>query len=235
MNVASTQRLCSEIVTFFRPDGSLMDLADPKPWEVDFTEVAFGLSKLARFTGTYTAVAYSISQHSVMGADAILNEGGDELTAALFLLHDGHEYKLGDDSRPKQDLLYAMLKQVSPEAGDAYRAAMKRAKAGWDAAIYSAAGLPAPSDWTVKQQKAVAKMDILMMAAEAEALFGSAARKVYPLSRYPAPLTRGSIVPWGAAKAEHAFLDMFDRLIGIKQRNAAANNHLIYRKSASVR
>ena len=231
MTTISAERLCSTPITSFRPDGSLVDLSRPEPCEVDFEEVAFGLSKIARFTGSHAGTAYSVAQHSVMGAEAILREERDEMLAALFLLHDGHEYKLGDDSRPKQDLLAAMLAEFSPNASAAYREVMARAKAGWDKAIYGAAGLPAPNAWTKRQQQAVARMDIRMMAAEAEALFGSAARKVYPRAKHPEPLTRGAIMPWGTAKAEERFLDCFDNLIGIRQRHAAKNNHLMHRKA----
>lgn len=230
MTTISSERLCSKSITFFRPDGSLMDLSRPEPCDIDFDEVAFGLSKIARFTGTHPGAALSVAQHSVMGAEAVMREENDELIAALFLLHDGHEYKLGDDSRPKQDLLAAMLDDFSPSASAAYREVLAKAKAGWDNAIYGAAGLPAPYAWTKRQQLIVARMDMRMMAAEAEALFGAAARKVYPRSKYPEPLTRGAIIPWGAAKAEERFTECFDKLIGIRQRNTAKNNHLAHRR-----
>lgn len=230
MTTISAARLCSKPVTFFRPDGSLMDLANPEPCEVDFDEVAFGLAKIPRFTGTHPGLGYSIAQHSVMGAEALLLEGEDEFTASLFLLHDGHEYKLGDDSRPKQDLFFNMLDDRSPNAAAAFREVMAEAKAGWDNAIYGAAGLPAPYAWTKRQQQLIAKMDNRMMGGESEALFGKAARKVYPESRFPAPKTRGAITPWPVFRAEERFLECFDRLIGIKQRNAAKNNHLMHRR-----
>lgn len=231
MTTISAARLCSKPVTFFRPDGTLMDLAHPEPCEVDFDEVAFGLSKIPRFTGTHPGLGYSVAQHSVMGAEALLLEGEDEFTASLFLLHDGHEYKLGDDSRPKQDLLFGMLDDFSPNAAAAFREVMAKAKAGWDNAIYGAAGLPAPYAWTKRQQQLIARMDNRMMGAEAEALFGKTARKVYPESRFPAPeKTRGAITPWPVFRAEERFRECFDRLIGIKQRNTAKNNHLMHRR-----
>lgn len=218
MTSISAPRLCRKRIDFFRPDGSLMDLAHPEACEIDFNEVAYGLAKINRFTGTYPGVGYSDAQHCVMGAQVLLREGEDELTAALFLLHDAHEYKLGDDSRPKQDLLAAMLDDFSPKASEAYRSVVAAAKAGWDGAIYAAAGLPAPDAWTKRQANTIAKMDVRMAAAEAESLFGNAARKMYPLSRYPAPLTIGAIVPWPPVKAEMAFLGMFDQLIGDQKR-----------------
>lgn len=180
-------RLCSKRIDFFRPDGSLMDLAHPEACEIDFNEVAFGLAKINRFTGTYPGVGYSDAQHCVMGAQALLREGEDELTAALFLLHDAHEYKLGDDSRPKQDLVAAMLDDFSPKSAEAYRSVVASAKAGWDSAIYAAAGLPAPSAWTKKQAHAVERMDVRMAAAEAESLSAPPRARSIPYPGFPLP------------------------------------------------
>jgi hypothetical protein len=236
MTSISLARLCEKPITFFRPDGSLMDLAAPDPHEVDFHEVAYGLAKLARFTGTYQGAAYSVAQHSVMGCEALLREGEDELTCALFLLHDGHEYKLGDDARPKQDLIFCMLEATSPAAAEAYRAAVQRAKTGWDFAIYDAAGLPTPDRWTNKQKRVIHQMDMRMMAAEAEALMGSQTRKTYPRTKFQPPMfMRGSLQSiWPAALAEERFIETFDRFIGKERRLTAANHHMIHKQCGAA-
>nr|CAD6410914.1 HD family hydrolase [Rhizobium sp. Q54] len=209
MTVAARQplplpRLASKPVWSFCNDGSVMDLAAPDQSFVCFQEMALTLSGLRRFNGR----GISIAQHSVMGAQAILNEGGTSLEAALFLLHDGHEWALGDITRPMEDLLVGLLPTL------AIREAIQRAKAGWDGAIYAAARLPLPEFWTAHQRKLIKSMDDRICRAEAIALFGSRSASQFPASQ--PPKTTGAIRLWGAAKAEEAFSEMARSLIGFE-------------------
>lgn len=209
-------RLCPSVVPSFRADGTLTDLAAPSVDEVDFRAMAGRLSRIARFNGVPEAGGYSVAQHSVMGAQTLLNEGEDELTAALFLLHDGHEYLIGDQVRPFFDLMKSMLRaRNNIHAWQAFQRAYDDVKAGWDAAIYAAAGLPAPTAWSARMKTVVKAMDERMLVAEARALFGPAAAewaaKQKPL---PAPRLTGALRPWGAMKAEEAFIGLFTRLRG---------------------
>ncbi len=207
-------RLCPDRVDSFRADGTLMDLAHPDVMEIDFCFIARRLSKLARFNGTPEGAAFSVAQHSVMGAEALLNEGEPEITAALFLLHDAHESLVGDATRPFQDLVFQRIAVQMPKAAQIFRAAIHDIKAGWDDAIFAAAGLPLPAAWTNRQKAMVKAMDDRMCAAESRSLFGPAAARLYPVSKFKQPKTKGAIRPWGAMKAEEAFVNLFIRLIG---------------------
>lgn len=201
----------------YRTDGSLMDLAVPDPAEIDFYEVAGGLSRIARFNGRPAGAAYSVAQHSVMGAEAILNETGDAYRAALFLLHDGHEYLTGDLPRPAAVFIARELEAMLPGELRGRRMlarAIERAKAGWDAAIYAAAGLPAPNAVKAADWACVRDMDNRMCDAEAIALFGPLAAQHLVAPGKPAPKLTGAIRPWGAMRAEERFLEMFRTLIG---------------------
>lgn len=219
----------SEVIYSFRSDGSLMDLANPLAAEVDFYEVAAGLSKAARFNGRPNGPAYSVAQHSVMGAEAILRETGDSFLAALFLLHDGHEYLLGDWPTPAQNLLAATLESILPyDAPGVVAAAIATIKASWDRAIYAAAGLPAPEAWTAHQRDVVLSMDARMLGAEARALFGDRAADGVPMAR--PPLLKGAIRPWGAMKAEERFLELFRDLIGEERLLHAHLNHAAHKE-----
>jgi 5'-deoxynucleotidase YfbR-like HD superfamily hydrolase len=109
-------RLTPEPVWSFRPDGSVRDLAAPDPVEIDFFAMANALSKIARFNGSNPGIAYSVAQHSVMGAEAAFNETGDTRLAAWFLLHDGEEYLLGDKPTPAQRLLNATISAATHTA-----------------------------------------------------------------------------------------------------------------------
>lgn len=209
-------RICRRPVPSFRPDGTLADLAAPRPELIDFAEIASRLARLARFTGAASSggqgMSISVAQHSVMGAQALMAEGESRLTGALFLLHDAHEYAIGDEASPVTTLLAATMEELSAGARLIYEAARARIKYRWDEAIYGAANLPPPPDWNRRTQGVIKSMDMRMMAAEAEALFGPAARHRLPLSSFPTPRIRGVIEPWGAMKAEAEFLELFHRL-----------------------
>jgi len=195
-------RLANKTVWSFNDDGTVMDLAAPDPRMVRFDEMARRLAGIRRFNGRGIPVA----QHSVMGAQAIINEGGTSMDAAFFLLHDGHEYVLGDIVRPAEDLLAGILGTI------AVREAVKLAKSQWDEAIYTAARLIPPSLWTMKHRKLIKSMDDRMCRAEAMAFFGAAAARQFP--DMPIPKTTGAFRCWGEAKAEETFLEMARSLIG---------------------
>jgi 5'-deoxynucleotidase YfbR-like HD superfamily hydrolase len=203
-------RLIDKPCWSFNPDGTVMDLAAPDQAIVCFHEMAGTLSRIARFNGRARGLAYSDAQHSVMGAVAVLNEGGSNRDAALFLLHDGHEWALGDITRPVEALFCGMLPSL------ALKAAIELAKSGWDEAIYRAAGLPGPSLWTAREKKLVKSMDDRMCAAESIALFGARAGRQFPayIETRDKPRTQGAIRPWGAALAEEQFITLLNRLIG---------------------
>lgn len=203
-------RLVEKPVPSFCVDGSVMDLAAPDPAAVCFHEIAAALSKIARFNGRNRGLAYSDAQHCTMGAQAILNEGGTRQDAALFLLHDAHEWAIGDMTRPVETLFSALLGSV------AVRKMIEHVKASWDTAIYMAAGLPIPAEWTTRQKKLVKSMDDRMCAAESIALFGPRAARQFPgyVEHRDKPKTRGAIRPMPAMLAEERMIEMLNRLLG---------------------
>ncbi|WFP74538.1 hypothetical protein [Mesorhizobium sp. WSM4906] len=214
------------VIPTFKPDGSAFDLIDPQPSDISFGDMANTLSKLARFNGLYRCPAYSVAQHSVMGADALYRESGDGVAAGYFLLHDGHEYALGDITRPAVDLIQHHIARLAEEAGVegagfvdrlAHRA-LASVKRSIDVAVYQAAGLPNIN--TVSQYaRQIREMDDRMLVAEATALFGASSRSTcLPRVSLPPPKLVGAIVPWGAMKAELAFIDRLQRYVGIAAR-----------------
>lgn len=187
-------------------DGSRIDLADFRADQVDIREMAAALSRIARYCGMARGAAFSVAQHSVFGARALIEEGRDPITAAGFLLHDGHEYLFGDWPRPAVRLVET---HMPPGSRIDLRAAIHIAKASIDAAIFAAAGLPAPADWPKAQWKIVEQMDRRMRQAEGLHLFGD-----QPDRRIPLPRLRGAIKPWPAMKAEEEFMKTYRQLIG---------------------
>lgn len=196
-------RLTAEEVPSFNSAGGVFDLAAPFATPIDFAEIARALAGIRRFTG----LGIPVAQHCVIGALAIEKEGGSELEAALYLLHDAHEWAVGDLTRPMQKLLGLTLGVAAVEA------AIARIKTYWDSAIYCAAGLPLPGAWTPRWREAVKGMDARMLRAEATDLFGARAARHLPPARYRRPAMSGRLTPWPAAKAEIEFIETLDRLI----------------------
>lgn len=194
-----------------------MDLAAVRMQDIDFGEMANALSKIARFNGRYRDLAYSVAQHGVMGADALYNETGDAQLAGCFLLHDGHEYLIGDTPMPAVNFFCVFLDEIEAEK---LRLAIHQAKRELDTAIYLAAGLGDYPDRFPAYAREVKRMDERMLRAEAIALFGHRAGAHAPAARLPAPKLTGAIRPWGAMKAEEAFLDRLARYVGIEVRSA---------------
>ncbi|RVL86641.1 hypothetical protein CN140_05235 [Sinorhizobium meliloti] len=208
--MAATARLADDAITTVWVGGSSIDLSCPDPAIVCFREIGNTLSKIARFNGRYEGPLYSVAQHCVVGAQALINEGESAMHAALFLLHDAHEWILGDLITPAAKLYAAVGRELYGEAN--VLDAIGACKAAWDEAIYFAAGLPGPEAWSRKQRATVENMDKRMQLAEAVALFGPRAGAHFPKSETP-KLT-GAIKPWPPMKAEEEFRKLAYRLIG---------------------
>ncbi|PBB98389.1 hypothetical protein [Mesorhizobium sp. WSM3862] len=214
------------MIPTFKPDGSAFDLLEPKASDISFADMANTLSKLARFNGLYRCPAYSVAQHCVMGADALFREAGDGVAAGYFLLHDGHEYALGDITRPAVDLIQHHIAQLATAAGlncagfvdQLAHRAIASVKRSIDLAIYQAAELP-NIDTVPAYARQIRDMDNRMLVAEAAALFGARPTSAcLPRVSLPPPKLVGAIEPWGAMKAELAFIDRLQRYLGIAAR-----------------
>lgn len=155
--------------------GRKLDLLRPDPTQIDFAnDVAPALGKLARFNGhTVGYPAYSVAQHCVMGAEGLwaagegkMHEGGRVRMAALFLLHDCHEFAIGDITTPVVAALDAIRWPDGPPAGASTGLVgqlVKDLKHRLDVAIYQAAGVAMPTE---AEAKAIKHWDARMMRAE---------------------------------------------------------------------
>jgi len=83
--------------------GRRLDLLDPSPLDIEISDIAHGLARVARWNGqTSGEHAFSVAQHSLL-VEAIYSElvpqatPGQRLTA---LLHDAPEYVIGDMISP---------------------------------------------------------------------------------------------------------------------------------------
>ncbi len=208
------------IVPSFRPDGSVVDLTAIAPADIDFGEMASALSKIARFNGRYGCEAYVVAQHSVFVADALFAETGDAVLAGCGLLHDGHEYLIGDLPSPTARLIaHEVAVCGSPTLGDMVRDAIERMKTRLDGAIFAAAGIGYPQHYPAYVRQ-VKDMDERMLRAEGLSLFGKRAAAHLPAQRRPVPPLRHPVAPWGPMKAELAFLDRLEKYLNIVVRAA---------------
>ncbi|MEW6256917.1 MAG: hypothetical protein AB1592_13260 [Pseudomonadota bacterium] len=160
--------------------GRAMDLDAPTPDMVDlFGEVAEALARVARYGGHTPSGVYSVAQHCVLGADAIIVETGDPTLAAAFLLHDAHEAYIGDITTPVSQALRArtgrlladrlpvdrkLAARLAQHGESAAAEALASLKRDLDAAIHTAAGMPWPLPPSLVQ--AVREWDIRMLNAE---------------------------------------------------------------------
>lgn len=216
--------------------GRLIDLAAPAD-DFDFTvEIAGPLGRVARFAGQTPEAPYSVAEHSVRGADAILAEllgspaleGGDQgagdergrLGAAqashaafAFLLHDAHEVLGGDVKRPFVDLCELIAARDGIAPGGQLRAVIDAAKAHLDAALAAGAGLPWPLPAHVRL--VVGDMDERMAAAEMRHFWPAAPlppdyekRKPVAIADWARP---GAVPPWSWQRAAAEWITRFDR------------------------
>lgn len=182
--------------------GKAMSLMVPAQSSVDFVQdIAPQLAKLARFNGATDGAFYSVAQHCVMGADALMVETRRVELAAYFLLHDAHEAYIGDTPTP----VVAALAEIGRIAGigsegDDISHIFAELKSRLDSAIHAAAGLSAP-DANIRAH--IREMDLRMLATERRDLLRPVAGTTFePAS----PIRGGRIRPWPWPKAADLWL-----------------------------
>ncbi|MCQ0986434.1 hypothetical protein [Jiella marina] len=200
--------------------GRLVDLTAPEiAPEHLWSEVAHGLSQLARFAGQ-TATAYSIAQHCVLMAEAAEDETGDPALAAHCLLHDAHEAFLGDKTSPRKRLEEAEFRALAADNAipdhivtawiARWRGDGRRGETRLDRAIWRAAGLAEPD---AAMERAIAAYDLRALATEKRDLFsGSKPWPGLPADTEPLPLRAGRIRPWPPGRAFERFSQALGRL-----------------------
>jgi hypothetical protein len=193
MTRAWMQTLSGRSVTIAKPDAREIDPL------LDLPEM---LARIPRFNGAVPGGNYSVAQHSVIIADTILEDGGDVDTAAVGLLHDGHEYVLGDWTTPAQEGLGEIETELF---GDSRVAAIIReAKSRIDAAIFRACGVPWPP--TPQQIRTVKTYDLRILATERRQLLSPSGKRWSAVIEKAEPIKmRGALTPWPIARAADEF------------------------------
>lgn len=139
--------------------GRAIDLVHPTAGEVDFGEIAHALARLNRYSGN-AALEVSVGLHLLIGLDLCPTA----TLRAHWLLHDGHESRLGDETRPVRTATRAVAEQMfDSETADRIEAVRAELRARHDVAIYTAAGLSFPDALT---RAAIDLIDLRALATE---------------------------------------------------------------------
>jgi len=199
-------------------NGRGIDLRAPKPSDIDFSAYAEHLAKEKRYNGATPGVEYSVAQHLVVGADAILVATGDETLAAYFALHDAPEAVLKDDTTPKKRALAEECEQSFGILAEHVLDAFRRIDDRHDAAIHAAAGMlwPAP-EW---MRERVKHWDLVMFVTEWRDLMPGVEHPHWEPYRDIKPLYT-TIIPWGWERAASSLLARWQRLLPALRAEAA--------------
>ncbi|OBQ60080.1 HD family hydrolase [Mesorhizobium erdmanii] len=124
--------------------GRRLDLLDPSPLDIEISDIAHGLARVARWNGqTSGEHAFSVAQHSLL-VEALFNDLVPQASATdrlAALLHDAPEYVIGDMISPFKSVMGGSYKDcelrlqraihlrfsLPPEPAAALRRDIKRA------------------------------------------------------------------------------------------------------------
>lgn len=102
--------------------GRRLDLLDPSPLDIEISDIAHGLARVARWNGqTKGEYAFSVAQHSLL-VEAIfqrLQPDATKQASMAALLHDAPEYVIGDMISPFKAMVGGGYKQVEARLQEA--------------------------------------------------------------------------------------------------------------------
>jgi 5'-deoxynucleotidase YfbR-like HD superfamily hydrolase len=180
--------------------GRRLDLLDPSPLDIEISDIAHGLARVARWNGqTRGDHAYSVAQHSLL-VEQIFREQNPDAPLQhqmLALLHDAPEYVIGD-----------MISPFKAVMGSAY----KQIEARLETAIHLRFSLPATVPAVLK--KAIKKADIVSAYFEATELAGFSTAEAAEFFGRPRGFHAGhfDLSPRPTAEIEQAFINRFNTL-----------------------
>ncbi|WP_370673697.1 hydrolase [Pleomorphomonas sp. PLEO] len=185
--------------------GRRLDLLDPSPLDVEITDIAHGLARVARWNGqTIGDHAFSVAQHCLIVED-IAGLLEPELTVCqrlIVLLHDAPEYVIGDMISPFKAVMGGDYKVVEKRLADA---------------IHRRFGLEKYD--TERLKKLAKKADLMSAYFEAVELAGFTADEAKRIFGVPRGIGRQTpagpllgLDPLPTVSAEEAFINRFQQL-----------------------
>ena len=191
-------------------NGAGIDLIEPSAADIDFTVLAQHLAKVKRYNGATPGIEYSVAQHCVIGADAAFEETGSHDLASYFLLHDGHEAFLGDDTTPKKRALAAIANRNFGVLSEDIMRSFRVLEDQFDTVIHEAAGLAWPPSPELKA--AIKSYDLVMFVTEWRDLMRGTQHPAWDEYRGIDPL-RDTIGAWSWQISASAFIDRCKRYL----------------------
>ena len=183
--------------------GRRLDILTPSPMDIEITDIAHGLARVARWNGQTTGdYGYSVAQHSVVVERLVQTNAPhlDQKWRLACLLHDGPEYVIGDMITPFKSALGPAYKEIEQKL---------------EAAIFLRFGLPAQLPLYVKQ--IIKRADRMAAWLEATQLAGFSATEAKKLFPQPRGLQADFVLePQSPTKAAQIFLRRFHILSGDK-------------------
>lgn len=180
--------------------GRRLDLLDPSPLDVEISDIAHGLARVARWNGqTRGDHAFSVAQHCLVVEEIFrrCNEAAPADALQMTLLHDAPEYVIGD-----------MISPFKSVVGGGY----KTVEARLEAAIHIRFGLsPHP---TKELKVRIKKADTVAAYFEATELAGFTAAEARKFFGQPRGITREMLPlsPLSAVEAQALFIARFEAI-----------------------
>ena len=184
--------------------GRRLDILDPSPLDVELTDIAHGLARVARWNGqTRGDYPFSVAQHSVLVLEIFRTLQPEAGTRAFLyaLLHDAPEYVMGDIISPFKTVMGGNYKEVEGRLL---------------AAVHLRFSLPAsPPESLVRQIKKADREAAFFEAVhlagfeaeEARRLFGEPTLPSFDLDQFDR-----LIRPWPTREAHDRFVAAFEAL-----------------------
>lgn len=180
--------------------GRRLDLLDPSPLDVELSDIAHGLARVARWNGqTRGDHAFSVAQHSLIVENVFcrMNAAATPDDMLLALLHDAPEYVIGD-----------MISPFKSVVGGGYKLVEKRL----EAAVHLRFGLPPHASRDLKDR--IKKADTVAAYFEATELAGFSMAEAKKFFGLPRGITKDmiDIEPAPALEAQSRFMERFDAI-----------------------
>jgi 5'-deoxynucleotidase YfbR-like HD superfamily hydrolase len=180
--------------------GRRLDLLDPSPLDVEISDIAHGLARVARWNGqTHGDHALSVAQHSMIveSVFAAKNPACTPEERLIALLHDAPEYVIGD-----------MISPFKAVVGGGYKLVESRLQR----AIHLRFSLPAEP--STKLIKAVKQADRIAAWFEATQLAGFTEQEAGKFFGRPRGISSATLViePKPASVVQTEFIAQFNAL-----------------------